>query len=197
MDRKEIRVDTTRRAAKGMIVTALAALAVLALGAGSASASVAKWTPEGSTQWSASSGFTLKQENGTKASCLIASTELSTWAGSAFESNAWLHPGSESYARCNGSSTTNFTIIMAGSASLDTGTYHFTLSPIESNQSSPWGTYREFGGKAVGTYTNGSGSTASTLTFNEQKIGTFAGGWLYLTGTFKVTTGSGGLMTLV
>lgn len=71
---------------------------------------------------------------------------------------------------------------------------------------SPWGGYWTQGawvggsGPAIADFKNGSGSTASTLTFSNDILGSIPEGTyptITATGTLKVTTSSGGLLTLV
>jgi len=65
---------------------------------------------------------------------------------------------------------------------------------------SPWGQYYVSSEAEIrGTFTNGSGATPSTLTVSHVPIGNLGGTTgptLTLTGTFNVTSGSGGLLTL-
>jgi hypothetical protein len=61
----------------------------------------------------------------------------------------------------------------------------------------PYGNYNQNGGeKFRGKWTNGSGATASTVTFSEAPIGYSGGQLLTLSGTLKATTPTGGLLTL-
>jgi len=60
---------------------------------------------------------------------------------------------------------------------------------------SPWGSYSP-AASVKSTWVNGSGSTNSTLKFENTILGNGTGGNVTLTGTFTATTSSGGLLTL-
>jgi hypothetical protein len=69
---------------------------------------------------------------------------------------------------------------------------------------SPWGSPYAANSYPVGTFVNGSGTTPSTLTFNNAKIGDRFGSPVYISGTLKVTgisssgvLGTGPLQTLL
>jgi subtilisin family serine protease len=75
------------------------------------------------------------------------------------------------------------------------------LTGIAPEASTPWGTsmYQGAEGPAFLDFENGSGETASTMTFEEDELGRLnEGGWpvVTATGTLEVTTAEGGLLTL-
>jgi hypothetical protein len=95
---------------------------------------------------------------------------------------------------------TQLQMILSGEAHYDTVASKYTFSvqpyPSQTMTYSPWGIYwqdYEFSG----TWVNGSGATASTVTFTNQRFGTTTGGQkLTIEGQVKATTPSGGLITL-
>jgi hypothetical protein len=102
----------------------------------------------------------------------------------------------------NGS--TPLQMILRGVARYDNvaGTYSLHVNDYTTtNLYGPWGSYwqqsKVVGGGFNGTWVNGSGATASTVTFSNQTFGyTAAGLKMTMEGTVKVTTPSGGLITL-
>jgi len=98
--------------------------------------------------------------------------------------------------KCSGS--TSLQMNMMSWAWWNTLTSQYSLE-VGSNNSggttvSPWGSYNQSATKAI--WTNGSGSTNSTLKFENAVIGSSSGGPITMTGTFTATTSSGGLLTL-
>lgn len=191
---------------KSLLGTAIAALALTGFSTAAAQATTATWTPNGTTQWSAPIKFTLSSSTGGSAYCFIQGTDTTTWSGTVngFEGGSpgfyWLTGGAgKSWAHCNGSETANFNLGVVGGATVEGGVYHVSLEGNpETARPSPFGTYYQ-SGKLDGIYKNGSGTTMSTVTFTNQKLGWLypSGATLSISGTFRVTTGSGGLLTLV
>jgi hypothetical protein len=182
----------SRKTLRRLLVAGLTACALSALTAGTAFAAEATWSPAGSMAWTNSS-FTLSY-NGSSTTC----TEYApSWTGVAVGSEYELtnHFPATSQATCTGGKL--FEIVAFGVATKEGGVFHISLgaSGGMANLPSPFGTYTQ-DLEAVGKFVNGSGGTASTVTFENQPIGERFAKPLKITGTFKVTTGSGGLMTL-
>jgi hypothetical protein len=83
----------------------------------------------------------------------------------------------------------------------DTTTGQYLLraeAGLEGPFESPWGQYRGGAFVPVGTWTNGSGVTNSTITFPESTVGLqdIGGAKISFSGTFTAKTASGGLITL-
>ncbi len=152
-------------------------------------------------------GLTVKKNGGEAKTC-----ELTSATGSVANSTDGTNQGvltaqnEEPFYRTKLSCTggTSLQLILAlGSAKYETttGAYSLRFSPFAGNSvSSPYGTYYwAFGAANVQVgWTNGSGATASTLNFSETNIGTHIDekSKITLTGSLKVTTSVGGLVTL-
>jgi hypothetical protein len=61
----------------------------------------------------------------------------------------------------------------------------------------PWGAYYKQRASTVGDFTNGSGSTPSTLTFSEDLVSSSSSFAVSISGTLTVTTSTGGLLTIL
>jgi hypothetical protein len=189
-------VSNSFRPARTFVLAIVAALALSGFIAGSASATTATFTPQGSTTWSAKS-FTLYDNGAAAATC----TPTVGWKGSTYTPPSVVMLGfteglGQSSAKCNGSSTVNFTVLVSVTGRNEGG-YTVTLEGNPGTKSSPYGSYNQTSG-GVGAFTNGFGIVSSTVTFNKAHLGKLANGHeVTLSGTFTVTTGSGGLMTLV
>jgi hypothetical protein len=174
------------------LTAAVAVCALFALTASSAFAAPATWSTPGlgTTKWETAS-FTLSY-NGSALACTLYAP---TWSGYTTGSSFTLSPGSKSTAKCGGS-TVNTSIAVVGDASQSGGVFSLNIPGGWVNNSSPWGLYTQ--STVVGTFTNGSGATPSTVTFNNVTIGVnqATGLPLTLSGTFTVKTGTGGLLTL-
>lgn len=111
-------------------------------------------------------------------------------------SNNWL---GETVFSCT-SGSTSLVIATYGEALYDTVTGAYSAHIFDHSGStmlSPYGWYTQGSSeKFRGKWTNGSGTTASTVAFTEAPIGYIGGKLITLTGTLKATTSSGGLITL-
>jgi hypothetical protein len=188
------------RSVRGLAATAVTACALIALMATPALAAPASWSPQGATKWAGS--FTVKLNGGSAKTC-TPSPAGGAWTGSTNTaygpSTVMLSPSpffdAYVYATCTG--PTQLSLVVHGNATNDSGTYRVTLQQAAAqSQGSPYGLYLQ-NGQPVGTYVNGSGGTPSTVTFTNQTLGTTAAGTITITGTLQVTTGTGGLMSLI
>lgn len=185
---------------KAVLMTALAAMAISAVGG--ASAASAELVPANFS----SSGFKMTVSNLTvRANGIEPKTCTSATLNGYAEKSQFLagtHTGyAESKFTCGGLPGPNFTMVFHGEALYDTVSGKYSLHVYDFGSwslQSPWGSYsQESGIGSDATWVNGSGGTASTATFKSQTIGwTFGGKQLSIDGTFKVTNSAGGLLTL-
>jgi hypothetical protein len=185
------------------MVAALASLAIGALGASAAQANVTWAQGTTSMNWTATS-VSVKLQGGSAVSCSTSSAsgeahnEEITWGivtndiegDGSFKFNCptkervfGFHAYIEPWA------------VIAENHEYKMGLWDSLLGTYRS----PFGEYIQ-NGEATGVYVDGSGTTPSTLTFKEAVIGhlrTFPNTAVLLTATFKVTTGSNSLLTLV
>lgn len=176
-------------------ITALAAVA-----AGPAMASVAHWGS--SEQRLTTTGVTIS--NGTESrTCTLRQTAFGSaefggnWHNSAFGNDPF---GLMVHFSCSGSSSFSLAMQPEATYNATTGKYsvNFCCAPETFPAGeSPWGNWYN-GAIAVADFNNGSGSTMSTLVFQNDKVGsTLSGGKsITLTGTFTVEKAGGGLETL-
>lgn len=180
-----------------LLTAAVAAMAMSALVASSASASIVPAKFSNSSFKLTSTGITVKG-NGIEPKTCTPSSYIEGYA----ENSNFLasNPGfAETKFSCTGG--TSFSMVLLGEAQYDTVANHYILHV---NSFSSWSLNSPYGGywqesESTATWLNGSGSTASTITFTEQTLGhTFfpAGKKISISGTFKATTLSGGLLTL-
>lgn len=183
---------------KALVVTAVAAMAMSALVASSASASIVAAKFSSSTFKLTTTGITVKRSGAEAKACTPSAQTEGFWDGASF----WIgnQPGGETKLSCP--SATNLTMVLYGQPKYDTVTGEYFLKVADFGTyslTSPWGSYKQVTGSgSTGTWVNGSGATPSTLTFNEAWIGSTVSGSQKITisGTFNVTTTSGGLITL-
>lgn len=190
-----------KKRTKSILMTALAAMAISAVGASAASAELVPATFSNSSFKMAVSNLTVRANGIEPKTCTS-----TTLTGSAEESGVFYAGNAGGFAEskftCGGSS---FYMVFLGEALYDTETGKYSLHVYDFNSwslSSPWGSYSQVSGNGEGgsdaTWVNGSGLTPSTATFKNQTVGyTYSGGKkISIEGTFKVTTSTGGLLTL-
>jgi hypothetical protein len=188
-----------KRSQKGIKVFILAIVAVFAMSALVASSAAAEIVPAkfSSTKFKlTTTGLTVKRNGAEAKTC----TFKSTTEGEGFET-FYVYNNIELDTRFLCPSPTQLQMIWSGAVRYDTvaSKYTFNIAPYTTQNMvySPWGTYWQ-NYEVSGTWVNGSGSTASTVTFASQPFGTTTPGGQTLTleGQLKVTTPSGGLVTL-
>jgi len=187
---------------KVMLVAAVAAMALTAVTAGTASAAVvnAKFSTTSEFYIKSTSAVTIKKNGGSAKSCTMANlTVIPDSYGEFLGFNTFGGTGETKFA-CSGSSP--LVMRFLGGAKYDnvSGAYWLQITDgPSSGLSSPFGEYLQFSsGLDKWAWVNGSGSTPSTLTLNDVRVGYLASTHEYITisGTFKATTLSGGLITL-
>jgi hypothetical protein len=179
---------------KILIVAAMATLALGAITVSSASASIIRGKFSTSSFKLYGTSFTVKKGAESK-TCTPATISVSAFESSFFASNT--------------SEGTKFTctdasyllMVTAGEAKYDTVADRYYLFVGDQGQSlrGPWGWYFQLtGGTDNWTWVNGSGSTPSTMTLNEQWVGYKVEPYekITISGTFTAKTSSGGLVTL-
>ncbi len=184
------------------MTAAMAAMAMSALVASSASAAIVPAEFSSSSFKLTSTGITVKG-NGIEPKTCTPSVAIQ---GSAEPGGGFLasNPGyAESKFSCTGG--TAFYMVFLGEALYDTvaNRYFLHVNDFPSwSLSSPFGSYSQVSGSGEGgseaTWVNGSGATASTITFTNQTVGwTYSGKRVSIDGgALKATTPSGGLLTL-
>jgi hypothetical protein len=185
---------------KAVLMTALAAMAVSTVGASAASAELVPASFSNSSFKMAVSNLTVRA-NGIEPKTCTSTTLTGTGeaSGEFYAGNAGGF--AESKFTCGGSS---FYMVFLGEALYDTETGKYSLHVHDFGSWSlwsPWGSYSQVtGGGSDATWVNGSGLTASTATFKSQTTVGYtsfpSGKKVSIEGTFKVTTSTGGLLTL-
>lgn len=192
----------SQRSMKVFLAAAIALLATCALFASAASASLvaAKFSAE-EFNFSASGAYTLKRNGAEAKTCELKSSLEGGLFGS--QSNFLVSNGTfgESIFTCPNTLGGRLEMLYRGEALYDNvaGTYSLHVLDYTGQEFvSPFGYYLQSAEqKDRGTWTNGSGATSSTVTFKEAPIGHDSGGkTITFSGTLKVTTPSGGLVTL-
>ena len=186
-------------------VAALAAAACLALGvlAGPAMGGIVAAKFSNSTLKVTTSGMTVKSNGGEAKTCTL----MEGYADNSFYGEETVLRNHEVIAdglqkigfNCTGGTTLDLQAAYFPTYNTSTGAYNFGITALNwsSWNASPWGNYAQYAGISP-TFTNGSGSTQSTIVFNEVKIGQLSGGLkkFTLSGTMTATTSTGGLITL-
>ncbi|HET9153678.1 MAG TPA: hypothetical protein VFN85_06155 [Solirubrobacterales bacterium] len=184
------------------MLTALASLAVGVVGASAASANVT-WAQGNTTMKLAATSVSVKLQGGSSVTCTNATASGEAQNGettSGYVANDIEGSGSFSFS-CPNSTRLGFHAYVEPSSVISEN-HEYRLAMYDSfigKYKSPFGEYNQ-DGEATGVYVDGSGTTPSTLTFKEAVIGhlrTFPNTAVLLTATFKATTGSGGLLTLI
>lgn len=184
----------TQRRRNVLITSIVAALALTALVAGSASASIvpAKFSSEFGKI--STTGLTLKKNGLEPKTCTFSAWSEGWFSGSQF----WfLSEGEQIRLSCG----IGLNMKMYGEATYDTVTGQYNLhfnDYSEMQLPSPYGYYTQVS-KLNGfnaSWVNGSGTTASTFKLANQTFGYAGEQKLTLDGTTKVTTSTGGLLTL-
>jgi hypothetical protein len=191
---------TSTRRMKVLLATAIAALALGAVGAASASATIVNAKFSYPLVKLTTSGVTIKKNGGSAKSCTL-SKAIEFWA----EGSSFLG-GNEAggIARFSCTDGTGLKMSFNGLAKYDTVAeryYLYVADPGSQALESPWGPNSYFqatGGTDNWTWVNGSGGTSSTITLNEQWVGSTVTGSekITITGTLTAKTSSGGLIIL-
>jgi len=184
-------MHASRRLGK-MFLMMLAIGAVGAVGASSAMASV-HWSD--TTHGTKVSGsLTVTTAEKPAKTCTPSSSQESSMNTTA----AWVWTsGSSGWLTfsCEGGGTLEvYTLLSA------TSTTSVTLSNIGAVEKAPWGMTYTQNQSPEGDFVNGSGSTPSTLTFGGlDQLGPYfpTGKPVFVSGTLKITTSTGGLLTLL
>lgn len=178
---------------------AVAVCALLAVGASSAMAEQVATKFSANTIKLTGTGLTVKKNGAEPKTCDIKTPATGTAneaSGTASaKNNFWL----QTELSCTTGKFSITTYSMIGRYETTTGAYTLLLGGGETSFS-PWGDYYPgYYGQIVGTWTNGSGLTPSTISFNEFTVGGLTSNpatKISLTGTIKATTSTGGLLTL-
>jgi len=185
---------------KILTVTALAACGLAALAASPASASIVPAKFSSTSIKLTGASITFKKNGAEPRTCSISPAA----SGSITEVNKALPANEASGATAFKCSEGSYvTVVMWGEALYDTVankySYRLFYEGFSSSNISPWGNWLQATNSlgAKGTWTNGSGTTQSTIKFENANLGYLnAGGTISLTGTITATTSAGGLLTL-
>jgi hypothetical protein len=188
----------SQRGIRVIFSSIIAVVALTAITVASASAAIvpAKFSNP-SLKLSGSGPITLKRAGIEPKTCeLKVPIEAYAEENQFLGSNNWL---GETVFSCT-SGSTSLVIATYGEVLYDNvaGTYSMHIFDHPgTTMLSPYGSYTQSAGeKFRGKWTNGSGATASTVSFTEAPIGSIGGKTITLTGTLKATTSTGGLITL-
>ncbi len=181
---------------KVLLVTAVVAMALGAVSVSSASAAVVNGKFSTSLFKLSTSGVTIKKNGGEAKSCTLSpAIEIYAEASGFVGSNESL-----AKVRFNCTDGTYLRMSFNGSAKYDTVAERYFLHVNDfTGQSlqSPWGLYSQYTGNTDDwTWVNGAGATPSTMTLNEQTVGSISGEKITISGTITAKTSSGGLVTL-
>lgn len=186
----------SQRSVKAFLTVAVAALALGALVASSASAAIVPAKFSNSSVKLTTTGVTLKRAGIEAKSCTLSPAIQLFAEGSGFiGGNGEL---GEARFTCG---TSSLRMRFVGEVLYDTvaGTYSFGLADYTTVQlASPYGFYwQNTGGKTKAPWVNGSGATNSKITLSETPIGYDNSSKLItMSGTLTATTSAGGLVTL-
>jgi len=184
-------MTSSSKKARALVGALVATMALFAVSAASASASVpAQWVNPGSIV--ASGSLTLKQ-NGANEKVCTAKTNVGSainaegMGAMILETPSW---GAVEFS-CPGGS---LLLYLSGSTNFETN--YFVAVPATGSSSlfSPYGTYTSDAYNV--NWTNASGTTASTLNFSSTKFGHNAGGSITASGNLTVKRGTGANITL-
>lgn len=189
-----MRTSRRIRRAVAVSVTVIGMLTSIGAGAAMAEEEPAFFSPSNAgMKWSGS--ITIYKNGGSAKTCTFPANATSpVLYGTAF-SLAYLEYNGL-FLSCTGGTQLSWT--PQGSAQFD-GSYELAFEDRMTEQlglhTSPYGQW--YGTWTTVPYTNGSGGTASTIAFNKTPIGALqTGETVTATGTVKVTTWAGGLLTL-
>lgn len=180
------------------LLAALASLALSLAGVAQASASISWLQGEGNVT-AKTPTISVKKKGGSSVSCTWNS--ITGWASSlegealAYFDNAL----GKVRLSCAGGKEFTFYALMKSEKAISVGKeYAVYIEGGSEGWASPFGTWSQYGVAPGGVFVNGSGATMSTLSFNEVPIGTLkeGGAQLLLTGTFTISRGASGLLTL-
>jgi opacity protein-like surface antigen len=182
---------------KILLAAAMAAMALSAVGASSASATIFNAKFSSPTFKLTATGLTVKRNGGEAKTCTpSAGLEAAVSGSEVYVSNEWT--GASRFT-CGGSSLVMRLLARAYYDDV-AGRYYLQISDYnEQTLESPWGPkyWQKTSNTDRWTWVNGSEATASTMTLNEQWIGTTTTGEkITMSGTFTAKTSSGGLVTL-
>jgi hypothetical protein len=186
------------RNAPVLVVSVVAVGALGALLASSASAAIVAAKPSSSSIQLTTTGVTLKRAGAEAKSCNFKATPFGE-----FEGNAALlenDVGGVTWLKCSEGNYLKMQWLV--NVLYDTVANSYSMKILDQSfvetQPTPWGGWLKqvSEGKAKGTWTNGSGTTHSKVTFSEALIGYVSGKPVTMTGTFTAKTAGGTLLTL-
>lgn len=179
-----------------LLVASLAAMsALVAVGVSSAAAEVVPANFSGSTIKLTTTGVTIKKSGAEAKTCTFSPSAPVGLITEGFAQPMNNTSTGTSNFSCTGS--TKLESILWFEATYDTVTGQYKLYCVGdfAERQSPYGLWAE--SAFNGSWNNGSGTTQSTVTYNETQIGqTSTRAPITMTGTFTVTTSTGGLLTL-
>lgn len=194
-------MSSSIKRARVLVAMAVSACAILALSAATASAAPvpAWWTNPGAVKFSGTINLKLNGANEKSCTPQVANggSALNAEEGGVKQGALTLHStnalGLEIMTEFNCTGGTHLQAYIAGETNYESG-YFYNTEAAAFGWTSPYGAWNQNAWKIP--WTNGSGSTQSTLTFSNTKIGASNSGTITATGTLTVSRSSGELLTL-
>jgi len=185
-------VKIISRMGRSLLATAVVGASFFAVGAAPASAAL-HWSD--TTHGAKLSGsLQLSSEKHETVSCTMPASQSSFFS---FETALHVYTGSNVSGALNVSCPGTTAELMFQMHALSTTSVEL-MKLTNAAFASPWSGFSYELEKSIADFTNGSGTTPSTLTFSNDKIGKLVQGVdVYATGTLNLTTSTGGLLTLV
>ena len=192
-----------RTHSKVFLTAALAAFALTGLFAASALASPTPttWNPAGKAKMTTTS-ITIKKNGGSATSCTPTGTPegnatnsaegvgLGTfWTGTYFGTPVYKF-------NCTGGTQFWFCDLASPKAEGSARMLLINKGCLSGLLPSPWGNWSMDVSEVYVPYNNGTEKTPSTTVFSDTVVGHVSGNTISITGTFEVTTSTGGLLTL-
>jgi hypothetical protein len=178
---------------KVLLAAAVAAMAIGAVGASPASATIVSAKFSTSSEFNIkAAGVTIKKNGGSAKSCNL------TAKGSEFGSGSFIGTSGTMHVTFTCAGSPSLKVYFFGQMKYDTvtGRYWLQLANGQTSLESPWGWYTQTSNQW--TWVNGSGGTPSTIPLEEQYVGYVNGSneKITISGTLTATTLAGGLITL-
>jgi hypothetical protein len=189
---ERIKLNTSRRARHGFIALAAVIGSLMAVSAAPAMASL-HWS-DTTHGIKVGGSLTVSKSGWTSKTCTAPEVQQSSMFGTG--GVIWTQKTNESLVLpCSGSGSLEMEFLYNATSTSKVELFGIGAPFLVE----PWnGHYTQIRTPALGDFTNGSGATSSILVFSKDEIGfdENSKNSIYITGTLKVTTSTGGLLTL-
>jgi len=197
---EEIKLKALNRKLRTFVLTVCAVGAFAALAASPAMASEVFAKPSTSSIILTAKNITVKKNGAEAKTCEAPEKTIVGHASEGFAEIKSNFGDLQSYLTCASGKKFSLDFYLS-TLYYDTTTGQYKLrseSALTGTYQSPFGPFEGQAGKPTGVWTNGSGTTNSTLTFPETVVGYLLSGGakISFSGTFTVSTITGGLITL-